>query len=139
MSLVSRKERLAVEAVVDVALHADYRPITAKTLADHNKLSPRHLEPVLQALVQHRILKSLQGQRGGYRLAREPDQITADAILHAVRNSEDEQNSAAVKSRLVSQVVVPHLAPAEVAFSMALARITVAGLMRAAMMQRAAA
>ena len=140
MSLVSLKELLVVAAVLDVAENADRKPIAARALAHHLKISPRYLEPLLQALARRGVLKSIRGSRGGYRLAREPNQITADAILRAVRNSADEQDSAAMKSPLVSQVVVPHLASAEVAFSMALARITVAGLMRMAkMIQRPAA
>jgi Rrf2 family protein len=140
MSLVSLKELLVVAAVLDVAEHADRKPIAARALAHHLKISPRYLEPLLQTPARRGVLKSIRGSRGGYRLAREPNQITADAILRAVRNSEDEEDSAAMKSPLVSQVVVPHLASAEVAFSMALARITVAGLMRMAkMIQRPAA
>jgi hypothetical protein len=45
------------------------------------RLPPRHLEPVLQALVHQGILTGTRGPRGGYELAREQHRITADDIL----------------------------------------------------------
>ena len=52
MPLVSRKGILAIAAVIDVAINARMRPVSAKALAARHKLPPRHLEPVLQALVR---------------------------------------------------------------------------------------
>ena len=132
MSLLSRKGLLAVTAVLDVALHADHPPVAARTLAHRHRLSPRHLEPVLQALVRHGVLKSIRGPHGGYLLARDPHQITAGDILRAIGTIDDEEEGAAAKSRLLTHVVVPQLAQAEVAFSTALARISVEDLVGAA-------
>src|SRR5215211_7772975 len=81
MSLLSRKGLLAITAVVDVALHAKGRPVSAKALAARNALPPRHLEPILQALVRAGILKGIRGPRGGYELGRERRRITAEDIL----------------------------------------------------------
>jgi|ERR1051325_6090286 len=57
MPLVSRKDVLAIAAVIDIAIHSRQRPVAAKALAARHKLPPRHLEPVLQALVREGILK----------------------------------------------------------------------------------
>jgi Rrf2 family iron-sulfur cluster assembly transcriptional regulator len=59
-------------------------PVKVKALATRYQLPPRHLEPVLQALVRHGILNSIRGPGGGYGLARERRRITADEILRAV-------------------------------------------------------
>jgi len=83
MPLLPPKAALAVVAVTDIALNARGRPVAAKALATRHGLSPRHLEPVLQALVRHGILKGTRGPRGGYELAREKGRITADNILRA--------------------------------------------------------
>ena len=83
MLLLPRKGILAIAAVIDIALHARGRPVAAKALATRHRLPPRHLEPVLQALVRHGILKGIRGPRGGYELAREQRRITADDILRA--------------------------------------------------------
>ena len=124
MSLLSRKGLLAITAVVDIALHARGRPVSAKALAARNTLPPRHLEPVLQALVREGILKGVRGPRGGYELGRERRRITAEEILRATV-ALDEAEASFAGSRLLDQVVLPAVAQAERAFSAALARINV--------------
>src|SRR5438552_15157824 len=81
MQLLPRKGVLAIAAVIDIALHARGRPVAAKSLANRHRLPPRHLEPVLQALVRQGILKGIRGPRGRYELARAQSRITADEIL----------------------------------------------------------
>ena len=125
MSLLSRKGLLAITAVVDIAVHAAGRPVSAKALAARNILPPRHLEPVLQALVRAGILKGIRGPRGGYQLGRERRRITAEDILRAAQSLEEEAGATVPKSPLLSQVVLPAVAQAERAFSAALARINV--------------
>ena len=125
MSLLSRKGLLAITAVVDIAVHAAGRPVSAKALAARNILPPRHLEPVLQALVRAGILKGIRGPRGGYQLGRERRRITAEDILRAAQSLEEEAGATVPKSPLLSQVVLPAVAQADRAFSAALARINV--------------
>jgi Rrf2 family iron-sulfur cluster assembly transcriptional regulator len=134
MSLLPRKGLLAIAAVIDVALHARGQPVAAKALASRHRLPPRHLEPVLQALVRQGVLKGTRGPRGGYELAREPRRITAHDILRAVGTIEETGNGAAARSALLAHVVVPALTKAEVAFSGALAHINVEDLAGAAEM-----
>ena len=111
MPVLPRKGLLAIAAVIDVALHAGHQPVVAKAFAHRHRLPPRHLEPVLQALVRQGVLKGIRGPRGGYQLAREARHITADDILRAIGTIEDEV--AAAKSNLLAKVVVPALAQAE--------------------------
>src|SRR5579883_2442154 len=69
MSLLPQKGLLAIAAVIDVAIYARGQPVAAKALASRHRLPPRHLEPVLQALVRQGVLKGVRGPRGGYELA----------------------------------------------------------------------
>src|SRR5215471_3338006 len=101
MPLLSRKGLLAIAAVIDVALHAGSQPVAAKALANRHRLPPRHLEPVLQALVRQGVLKGIRGPRGGYQLGREPRRITADDVLRAIGTAEDEHEGPGAKSSLV--------------------------------------
>ena len=125
MPLVSRKGILAIAAVIDVAVHAHGRPVSAKALAGRHKLPPRHLEPVLQALVRDGILKGVRGLHGGYELAREKKRITAEDILRAAGSAEEADEPPVPASALVNSVVRPALADAERSFSAALGRINV--------------
>ena len=130
--LVSRKGILAIAAVIDAAINAKGRPVSAKALAARHKLPPRHLEPVLQALVRDGILKGIRGPHGGYELAREQKKITAEEILRAASTAEDEEDPQATLPKLVSDVVRPALAEAERSFSIALGRINVEDMARIA-------
>jgi Rrf2 family protein len=131
MSLLPRKGLLAIAAVVDVAVNARGRPVSAKALAARHGLPPRHLEPVLQALVHDGILRGIRGPHGGYELARERRRISIEDIVHAAANVRDREDVLAV-STLMASVVLPAVVEAERAFSGALSRINVDDLARRA-------
>jgi Rrf2 family transcriptional regulator, iron-sulfur cluster assembly transcription factor len=132
MPLLPHKGLLAIAAVIDVALNARSQPVAAKALAHRHRLPPRHLEPVLQALVRQGVLKGIRGPRGGYQLAREARRITADDILRAISSADEEEEGATGKTGVLAQVVIPALAQAEVAFSGALSHINIEDLASAA-------
>jgi Rrf2 family protein len=132
MPLLPRKGVLAIAAVIDVALHGTNRPVSAKALAERHGLPPRHLEPVLQALVREGILKGIRGPRGGYELARDRRGITADDILRAAGTVEEMEGAEMPTSPLLNDIVLPALAQAERAFSAALGRINVEDMARGA-------
>ena len=130
MSLLPRKGLLAIAAVIDVALNARERPVSARKLAARHNLPPRHLEPVLQALVHEGIFHGVRGPRGGYELARERQRITVADILR-VAASEDEASSAK-GSRILEEVVLPALTEAERRFAAALGQLSIDDLARRA-------
>ena len=131
MPMVSRKGVLAIAAVIDVAINARTRPVSAKALAVRHKLPPRHLEPVLQALVREGILRGVRGPHGGYELAREHGKVSADDILRAV-NASDDDHPLLPHSALANDVVKPALVEAERSFSLALAGISVEAMAKRA-------
>ena len=132
MPLVSRKGTLAIAAVIDVALNASARPVSAKALAARHRLPPRHLEPVLQALVRDGILKGIRGPHGGYALARDRSRITADDILRSAATAEDVGEPPLPSSELVHHVVRPALAETERTLSVALGRINIDDMVKRA-------
>jgi Rrf2 family protein len=132
MSLVSRKGELSIAAVIDVALNGNARPVSAKALAARHRLPPRHLEPVLQALVRDGILKGIRGPHGGYELAREPTRISAIDILRAATTVEDAQPLPPASSTRLDDVVRPALAETERTVSVALGRINVGDMIKCA-------
>ena len=125
MQLLPLKAALAIAAVTHVALNARSalirRPIQEKALAMHLQVAERYLEPLLQALVRHTILKSTRGPRGGYDLAREERRITADDIVRAASTLTDRDWTPLADSALLTSVM-PLLGQAEHAFSDALAK-----------------
>ena len=100
-------------------------------LAACHGLPPRHLEPVLQALVRYGILKGVRGPRGGYELARDRGRVNANDILRAA-GTVDEADDTQIGSELLTKIVLPAVAQAEQEFGTALARISLEDLARAA-------
>lgn len=123
MSLLPRKGLLAIAAVVDVALNGRERPVSARKLAARHNLPPRHLEPVLQALVHEGIFHGIRGPRGGYELARERQRISVADILRVA--GEDAGVFSAEGSQVLDDVVMPALAEAERLFAVALAQLSI--------------
>jgi Rrf2 family iron-sulfur cluster assembly transcriptional regulator len=125
---LSEKSLLAVAAVVDVAVHSRGQPVAAKALAERHGLPPRHLEPVLQALVHAGILKGVRGPRGGYELARERRRISVAEIARVAEAAAAESEEKVPP--LVGRIVRPAVASAEQAFEVALSAVTVEELCR---------
>ena len=129
MNFLSRRSLLAIAAVTDIALHARPMPVSAKALAARHNLPPRHLEPVLQALVRHGVLKGVRGPRGGYELARERRRITAgDIVRVAITATEEDPASPRPESRLAERVVEPLVRRGTEAFLAELDQVTVEDL-----------
>ncbi|MCB8819455.1 RrF2 family transcriptional regulator [Microvirga rosea] len=138
MNFLSRRSLLAIAAVTDIALHARPLPVSAKALAARHNLPPRHLEPVLQALVRNGILKGVRGPRGGYELARERRRISAgDIVRIAMTAQEDEGATAIPESRLAELVVTPVVKQGIQAFLSELDKVTVDDLCKQAQAQEA--
>jgi Rrf2 family iron-sulfur cluster assembly transcriptional regulator len=126
------KGALAIAAVVAIALNARGGPIRSKTLARQLALPERHLEPMLQAMARHGILKGTRGPLGGYELAREQRRITADEILRATDTADKTDRTPVPQCALLNSVVMPAVEQAEGSFSTALARINIEDLAHSA-------
>ena len=89
MLSLSRKQILALEAVLDVALNARPDPVQARDITERQKVPQRYLEHIMQALVRADILRGVRGPRGGYRLARERRRISVGEIIRVIAALED--------------------------------------------------
>jgi Rrf2 family transcriptional regulator, iron-sulfur cluster assembly transcription factor len=127
--MLPRRTVMAIAAVVDIALHGRAEPVAAKALAVRHGLSPRHLEPLLQDLVRHGVLKGLRGPRGGYQLARERRRVSAGDIVRAIDGGQDAPPAGA---GLIATVIEPAVAGAVAALMAVLDGLTVADLCRRA-------
>ncbi|MGC6472723.1 MAG: RrF2 family transcriptional regulator [Parvibaculales bacterium] len=89
MLSLSRKQTLALEAVLDVALNARPDPVQARDITERQNVPQRYLEHIMQALVRADILRGVRGPRGGYRLARERRRISVGEIVRVIAALED--------------------------------------------------
>jgi Rrf2 family protein len=78
---LSKRGEYGLRALQDLAAHYGEGPIPNKVLARRNNIPPRFLEQILLMLKRGQIVLSQKGPRGGYYLARSPEQITlAEAV-----------------------------------------------------------
>jgi len=94
MLILPRKAILALEVVVDVALHARPDPVQAHDITRRQNVPQRYLEQIMQTLARAGILRSVRGPKGGYRLARERRRIMAGEIVRAIARLENMEEGA---------------------------------------------
>lgn len=83
---VSTKAQYGMRALVEVGVGGD-RPTSLKTVADRQELSQQYLEQIFAVLRRAGVVESVRGARGGYRLARDPDRITALEVVELLEGS----------------------------------------------------
>jgi Rrf2 family transcriptional regulator, iron-sulfur cluster assembly transcription factor len=88
MIRLTKKLLFAIEAVLDIAYNSEQVPVRSFEITEREGIPRRYLEPVLQELVRHKILLGIRGPSGGYRLARERQQISLGDIVRTVRGLE---------------------------------------------------
>jgi len=80
-----------VEYGLIVLRHMGMKPMgyvfTAKELAREYDLPYELVAKVLQKLTRGGVIRSLQGVRGGYALARRPDELTVASIIRIIEES----------------------------------------------------
>lgn len=81
---LTTKGRFAVTAMIDLALREAKGPVTLAGISDRQKISLSYLEQLFGKLRRHRIVNSVRGPGGGYRMARGAETVTVADIIMAV-------------------------------------------------------
>ena len=84
MLRLSKKADYALMATKHLATRPDASSASAREIAQAYDIPLELLAKVLQRLVRARLMVSVQGTRGGYRLARPPHAITVADVIQAV-------------------------------------------------------
>ena len=85
--LISTKGRYALRALIDLAEHQTDEFISLKGIAQRQEISEKYLESIIRMLVKARVLESLRGKGGGYKLKKAPEQYTVGSILRLTEES----------------------------------------------------
>lgn len=59
-------------------------PLSLKIIAENNHLSEQYLEQIFSKLKKSGLVKSVRGAQGGYRLSRDPNEITVGDIIRVL-------------------------------------------------------
>lgn len=84
---ISTKGRYALRLMVDLAEHKDNGFIALKDVAKRQNISKKYLEQIVPVLNGAGILATNRGNRGGYKLAKEPKEYTVGDILRITEGS----------------------------------------------------
>ena len=86
---LTTKGRYAVTAMLDLALHEDQGPITLADISLRQGVSISYLEQLFAKLRRSKLVESVRGPGGGYRLSGGPAAISVAQIVEAVNDSTD--------------------------------------------------
>jgi len=78
---ISTKGRYALRMLADLAEHRNTGFISLKDISQRQGISKKYLEQIVTLLSRPDILRTNRGNKGGYMLAKEPDQYTVGQIL----------------------------------------------------------
>lgn len=78
---ISTKGRYGLRAMIDLAIHSKSEFISLKTIANRQGISLNYLEHSFSALKKAGLVSGLAGAKGGYKLSKNPNEITVKMIL----------------------------------------------------------
>jgi Rrf2 family protein len=81
---LTRASSYALHAVAYMAQQKNDSPVASHNIAKARKIPERFLLKVLKPLVSARVLHSVKGPNGGYKLAKTPTNISILEIIEAV-------------------------------------------------------
>lgn len=89
---LSTRSTYGMRALVELAFAAGHGPVSATLIAKRQDLSVAYLEQLLHRLKRQGLVTSSRGPRGGYALARKPQQITMADVVRVLDGNNGHAN-----------------------------------------------
>ena len=105
---LTTRGRYAVTAMLDLAIHADSGPISLADISRRQSISLSYLEQLFAKLRQRKLVESVRGPGGGYRLSRHSDRLFVSDIIDAVDETVDATNCAGHGSCQQGEMCLTH-------------------------------
>jgi len=84
---LSTRTRYGIRAVLELAENYGNGPLQLKIIAQRQKISVKYLEQLMAGLRSAGFVRSVRGSKGGYLLAKAPEQIKLSDIFHCLEGS----------------------------------------------------
>ena len=84
---LSTRTRYAVRAIIELAQHTSNKPLQLKIIAQRQDISVKYLEQLMAVLRSAGFVRSIRGSKGGYVLAKAPNQIKLNDVLHRLEGT----------------------------------------------------
>ena len=85
---LSTRGRYGTRLMVDLAQHYANGPIPLAEIARRQDLSAKYLEQLIILLKGAGLIRSTRGRRGGYTLARKPEEISVGQIVEVLEETQ---------------------------------------------------
>ncbi len=84
---ISTKGRYALRMMLDMYRYQATGPVSLKDIAQRQNISKKYLEQIALVLAQSGVMKGTRGHLGGYRMAKEPAELTVYDVLEIMEGS----------------------------------------------------
>lgn len=84
---ISTKGRYSLRMMIDLAQHYGEGYIALKDISERQDISKKYLEQIIPFLNRSGLLLTNRGHMGGYKLARNPEEITVNDIIVSAEGS----------------------------------------------------
>ncbi len=84
---LSTKTRYGLKAIYEIGSNYEDKPISLNSISTKHGISLNYLEQIIALLKKEELIKSTRGPRGGYSLAKSPEEITLGDIIRALEGS----------------------------------------------------
>jgi len=81
---LSTRTRYGIRAILEVAANYGLGPIQIKVIAERQDISAKYLEQLMTMLKSGGFVRSIRGSKGGYLLAKPPNEITLSEVFIAL-------------------------------------------------------
>ena len=84
---LSTRTRYGMRAIIELAENDRKDPLRLKVIAQHQDISAKYLEQLMVVLKSAGFVRSIRGAKGGYLLAKAPNQIKLSDIFHCLEGT----------------------------------------------------
>ena len=81
---LSTRTRYGIRAILELASNYGKGPLQTNLIAKRQDISVKYLEQLMAILKSSGLVKSVRGAKGGYMLAKRPDQIKLDDVFYCL-------------------------------------------------------
>ncbi|OHB56082.1 MAG: hypothetical protein A2173_02065 [Planctomycetes bacterium RBG_13_44_8b] len=84
---ISTRTRYGMRAILELAISYGHGPLQLKVIAQHQDISVKYLEQIIALLKSGGLVRSVRGAKGGYILAKSPNQIRLSEVFNCLEGS----------------------------------------------------
>ena len=81
---LSTRTRYGLRAIIELAENHGKGPLQIKTIAKQQDISAKYLEQLMAVLKSAGLVRSIRGSKGGYVLAKDPNQIKLNDVFNCL-------------------------------------------------------